>query len=236
MPSNETNPQRLLVTHAVLTGLTPLIPIPFVDDMVYTYLMRSMAQRLAALHGTRLSADQARTLADQTGGGCALGCLVNVLIYPLKKVLSKLFFFLEWKRATDIISHTYYHGYLVHAALEEGWVAAYGAERVRAAMNRVLERTDTSPLTKAVRGAVRQSKAAMRRAGRLLLDALRTLGRRPREADVAEAVNAVDAEEMTLLEGIINQLLQIIATLPAEHFQDLRRQLGQELTGRASTQ
>lgn len=228
MPTPDNSSQHQLVTHAVLTGLTPLIPIPFVDDMVYSYLMRSMVQRLGSLHGASLNPEQTRTLADQRGG-CALGCLFTVLLYPLKKILSKIFFFLEWKRATDIISHTYYHGYLVNAALEEGWVNSHGAERVRAAIDLVLARTNTSPLTRAARGVVNQSKSGLRHAGQLLLGALRKLGRRPREADVAGAVDSVGEAERTLLEGIVDQLVQAVSKLPAEHFEDLKRQLEREL-------
>src|SRR5688500_5976683 len=105
--------QNLLVTHAVLTGLTPLVPIPFVDDQIYAYFMRSLVQHLATSQGRTLSGSDITSLAAHPSRGCALGCLGSVLLYPLKRVMRKVFFFLEWKRAVDTISHTYYQGYLI---------------------------------------------------------------------------------------------------------------------------
>jgi hypothetical protein len=150
---SDSDRQHLLVTHAVLAGLTPLVPVPWVDDQLYLYALRSMVQRLGAAHGKKLPSDDIEVLIAQTGRGCALGCLGSVLVYPIKKVLRKLFFFLEWKRAVDTISHTYYRGYLLDAALAEGWLDKHGAARLRAAIDTVLAGTNTSLVSRAVFGS-----------------------------------------------------------------------------------
>src|SRR4051812_37093618 len=121
MPTSTPTPHPIIATHAVLTGLTPLIPVPVLDDLLYTYFMRSMVRRLAAANGHNLKGDEVKTLSAQTGG-CGLGCFATLLIYPFKKLLRKVLYFLEWKRASDLISRTYCEGYLLGAAFSEGWV------------------------------------------------------------------------------------------------------------------
>jgi hypothetical protein len=44
-------PQHVLVTHAVLTGLTPLIPVSLVDDLVKSYFRKRLVRTLAASVG-----------------------------------------------------------------------------------------------------------------------------------------------------------------------------------------
>lgn len=227
MPAPENSPQHLLVTHAVLAGLTPLIPMPLLDDLFYGHFLRSMVKRLAAAHARELGSEEVEILAAHTGRGCGLGCLGGLLLYPLKKMLRKIFFFLEWKRAADTISHTYYFGSLIEAALEEKWIETYGAARVRAAIDGVLARTNTSLITRAASGVVGGSKGLLKSLGQLLLRALPDARRTASEAEVAQAVAAVEEEER--LGGLVNRMQSAIAALPAEHFQQLRGELAREL-------
>jgi hypothetical protein len=229
MSISDNNRQNLLVTYAALTGLTPLVPIPFVDDQIYAYFLRSLVQRLAAAHHKNLNHDEIAALTLQANRGCALGCLGSVLLYPLKKVLRKIFFFLEWKRAVDTISHTYYQGYLIDVALAEGWLDDYGAVKVRAAINAVLAKTNTSVIARAILGAVNTSKHILRSAGELLSHYLSGSKRAPQH-EVERTVAGVEDEEKAKLGDFIAQLQNAIAALPAEHFQQLRHQLATELS------
>jgi hypothetical protein len=228
IPDN--NRQNLLVTHALLTGLTPLVPIPFVDDHIYAYFMRSLVQRLGTAHGKTLNATEIEVLSAQPNRGCALGCLGSILLYPVKKVLRKIFFFLEWKRAVDTMSHTYYHGYLIDAALAEGWFNSHGAPRVRTAIDAVLLRTNTSLVTRAFYGVVSQSKGILLNAGQLLTRTLASNKARPSQDKVAQAVASVEEQGKVKLGGLTNQVQAVIGGLPAEHFEKLKQELAAEIT------
>src|SRR5919201_2781678 len=109
--------QRGLVAHAVLVGLTPLIPVPVVDDLAKNYFRRRLVRRLAAASGRGLTEAELGALLSEPGGGCVRGCLGAVLIYPLKAVFRKVFYFLEWKRAVDLASRTYHFGYIVNYSM-----------------------------------------------------------------------------------------------------------------------
>src|SRR5438045_2824658 len=109
--------QRGLVAHAVLVGLTPLIPVPVVDDLAKNYFRRRLVRGLAAASGRALSDAEFAALLKERERGCLRGCLTAVVVYPLKATFRKVFYFLEWKRAVDLASRTYHFGYLVGYAL-----------------------------------------------------------------------------------------------------------------------
>ena len=213
---------RLLITSAVLTGLTPLIPIPFVDDVAYTQLMRQMTARLAASREIELSDAEIGALSDARGGSCLPGCLGTIIVYPLRKLFRKIFFFLEWKRAVDTVSRTYYQGYLLDVALREGYLKAGGSEELRAAIDRVLLRLDTRLIERAVKSVFRNSKNILR--GTVDLLASRFSSRR----DKSE--NIVPDQEAGQVEGIVAQLQSAFSKLPAEHFAKLEEELKREFS------
>src|SRR5258706_15664406 len=93
------NNQRLIVSHSVLAGLTPLIPIPIVDDLARVYFVRRLVRKLAAVHGCEVSYEEIKILADEPDSGCLRGCAMATLLLPFKLIFRKVFFFLEWKRA-----------------------------------------------------------------------------------------------------------------------------------------
>jgi hypothetical protein len=224
--------QRQIILHSVLAGLTPLIPVPLIDDLVKAYFKRRMVRKLAQAQGQFLNDTEIKTLADDADAGCLFGCLTTIIVYPLKAIFRKIFFFLEWKRAVDIVSHTYYQGYLIEAALAENWLAPSGlrpAAEVRAAIDNVLLSLNTSLIERAVRGIFNQSKAVLKGAARLLQNRLQVFRRKPSEAQVAEVIEALEEQEEHEIEGVIGQLQAAINNIPTEHFERLKEQLAQRL-------
>ena len=222
-------PQHVLVTHAVLTGLTPLIPVPLVDDLVKSYFRKRLVRSLAAGAGRALSGEELNALASEGEGGCLRGCVVSAVVYPLKSVFRKLFYFLEWKRAVDVTSRTYHFGYLVAHALRrrEGGAPslldAHGARAVNEAIEAVCREAPIKPLESAVGGTFRKSKGVLRSAAGLLSRSLRR--QPPRPGRVAEAIESVEPEEERELKPVVNRLQSSIASVPEEHFRGLRDQL-----------
>jgi hypothetical protein len=184
--------QRTLLSYALLTGLTPLIPVPFADDLAKGHLRRRLVHRLARAHGRDLSEDTLQALArgEQTSRGCLGGCLIGTLLYPLKKVFRKVFF-LEWKRAVDLTSHTYHWGYLLDYALGEGLVGpataagdggsgSPGADDLRRAIERACQEVPLRPLERAVGATLRQSRGVLLSAAHGIGTRLRGAPGRPR--------------------------------------------------------
>jgi hypothetical protein len=225
--------QHVLVTHAVLTGLTPLIPVPLVDDLVKSYFRKRLVRSLAASAGRVLSDEEANALASEPEGGCLRGCVGTVLVYPLKAVFRKIFYFLEWKRAVDLTSRTYHFGYLVGHALRrrEGapsLLDAHGARAVNEAIEAVCREAPIKPLESAVGGTFRKSKGVLRGAAALLSKSLRR--QPPQPERVAEAIESVEPEEERELKPVVTRLQSSLATVPDSHFRNLRASLEARLS------
>ena len=226
------NNQRTIITHAVLIGLTPLIPVPVVDDLAKSYFQRRMARSLAALRGRELSAADVETLATDRGGGCLLGCVGTLVIYPLKKIFRKVFYFLEWKRAVDLTSAAYHHGFLLDAALgawDEWGLQGKSASEVRDAIDAVCRVAPIKPLESAVGATFRQSKNVLVSGAGLLERSFRRIAGKADEREVARAVESVEAEEEREIEGVVNRLERSVESIPQSHFDSLRAQLAARL-------
>lgn len=225
---------RGLVTYAVLTGLTPLIPVPVLDDVVKGYFRRRLVRAQAAARGRALSDAEVSALAEERGGGCLRGCVVQAVVYPVKRLFRKVFYFLEWKRAVDLTSQTYHFGYLVGYALEARaggatLLDAYGAERVGAAVEAVCREAPVKPVERAVAGTFRQSRKALSGAAALLGHSLRRVTGRARAPEVARAIEEVEPREASEVEPVVARLQRSLASVPEEHFRDLRARLEERL-------
>ena len=224
--------QRLIVSHSVLAGLTPLIPLPIVDDLARVYFVRRLVRKLAAANGYRIGEEEIKILADEPDRGCLRGCAIATLLLPFKLIFRKVFFFLEWKRAVDTASHVYYQGYLVDCSLAEGWCAPIGQRsflEVRAAIDAVLGRLNTSLIERAIRGTFSQSKSTLKSAAAILARGLRRTPRTASPEQVGEAVEAVEEQEGKEIAGITERLQGAIGQIPSGHFRRLRDDLAVQL-------
>jgi len=224
--------RRTLVTHAVLTGLTPLIPVPLVDDMVKSYFRKRLVRSLASSAGRPLSDAELDALTAEREGGCLRGCLLTAIVYPLKAVFRKVFYFLEWKRAADLTSRTYHFGYLVGYALRPGagrpsHLDAYGARATGEAIEAVCREAPIKPLEAVIGTTFLKSKGVLKGAAALLAG---SVGRAPaRPEQVAEAVERVEPEEERELDPVVTRLQRSIGSVPEEHFRHLRERLDARL-------
>jgi hypothetical protein len=79
----------VILVHALLVGLTPLIPIPFLDDWVKNIFLRRMVRQVAAAREVTLgNAEVEALLQEDFWGGCVQGCLYS-LLYLLREIFSK---------------------------------------------------------------------------------------------------------------------------------------------------
>jgi hypothetical protein len=227
--------QRGLVTHAVLVGLTPLIPVPLLDDLVKSYFRKRMVRGLASSAGRSLDEKELDALSSEAERGCLTGCLFAVLVYPLKAIFRKVFYFLEIKRAVDLTSRTYHFGYLVAYALQprEGTASAldlYGAKRVNEAAQAACLEAPVKPVEAAVGGTFRKSRNVLRGAAALLGGSLRRVTGGAQPERVAEAIEEVEPEEQRELGPVVARLQRSIAAVPEEHFRDLRARFDARLS------
>ena len=232
-------PERILIKYAVLVGLTPLIPIPLLDDLAQGYFERRMIEKLAGARHLTLSPEHLNALASPptTAASWLRGCFTTLLLYPISKLLRKLFFFLEIKRALDLVAVTYVRGYLLDRTFGRALLAPPGPHApaaVREATEQAITRVGTSPIGLALRGSFRDSGALVARLAEQLFTSLRRLPSQAGRAQVAAAARAVEDTASADLQGAEARVEQGIKDVPPGHFERLEAALDEELT-RAAT-
>ncbi|MEO1370529.1 MAG: hypothetical protein AAFX50_25385 [Acidobacteriota bacterium] len=211
-----------IVGHGLLSGLCPLVPIPFLDDWLRDVVRRNLVRRLAAAAGLALEPGAVEILAcgysPVTARGCVEGCLRSTVMWPFrflfrlvfKKILRKLVFVLAIKDSADTFSATFHEAYLVRHAFSlepltddtpaGEWIA------VRRAIEDVRDEVDHRPIeriaSRAIRGSWRLFVASARRAARLF--------KRRHELDDAEAYDAFRAAESPEIDAIVDELTEDI--------------------------
>ncbi len=211
-------PRQTIATYAVLVGLTPLIPVPFLDDLVEAALVRRFVRGLAASRGVALDDNEVRGLNFDGGGGFFKKVARGVFVYPLKKLFRKTFFFLEGKRVVDLASLTFCRGYLLDLAFARGWAGGGQAPGpVVEAIEKACREAGTSPVEHAVRTAFNGSRAAFSGAVEGVTRAVARKRGRPEEA-AAEAAREVSAGAAAPVERKLEDSLRAV---PAEYFRSL---------------
>ena len=109
-----------IIFSTLLVGLSPLIPIPVVDDLVTAALCRWRVKYLAAQCGLTFTKEETKTLADLQQVGCLGGAIQNTLGYAVKAFFQNLLFWLEAGRVVNLLAQSYYDGVLLDYAFSEG--------------------------------------------------------------------------------------------------------------------
>jgi hypothetical protein len=224
VPRREIATSTLLIGHSVLVGLTPLVPVPILDDRLRSYFERRLAREIAARHGIALDEDDLRMVGEGPGQDFWAELRRGALLLPVRLLLRKLFLFLNVKRASDAASATYNRGYLLDVALAaKAHPPHRRAEELRAAIDATLVDTPHSPIGAAVRLSFEGSKALLRQALSGFVAVLGRLGGRPPE-DV-DLVQAVGAEERDVFAALVARVREALEAVPAAHFQALEERL-----------
>lgn len=209
-------PLSMLASHAVLIGLTPIVPVPFVDDYLADRLRRSMVERLAKGRGLELPAEALRGLADQPPEVLASlgGMAKKVLLWPAKKIFRKVFVVLAVKDGIDLVGKAFVLGFLVDVSLERGLLKRHHPKALRLAIDAVSKRVGTSPVNRAVGVAFDRAKTSLPDLGERLRGLVGGRGGRSGrsgETDAGAVGDAVAAEVRAVSPGYFDRLVKELA-------------------------
>jgi hypothetical protein len=229
MPNPSLGHRSLLVS-AVLVGLTPLIPVPLLDDAVKSYIERRMVRAIGAAHGVELDKPTVSALVDDVDRSLLRSIAMGVITFPAKLLFRKLFVVLEVKRASDVASRAYHRGYLLDRALASGAMAPHGkhsAREIRAALDAATADSHISPLGGLMRSVFQRSTDVLEVAGKGLVGKLRKKKSGLGEQAVQDAVD--DAAAAGPVATIAQRLEAALSALPAGHFNELEARFEQAL-------
>lgn len=216
--------QREILVHAVLAGLTPLIPVPFVDDWARNGIQTRMVRRIAKAHDAGLYDADARALGRETGRdeSFLFSATKKLAFYPIKRIFRKALFVLVLRDIVDISSRTYHVGYLLDFAFAQSWLAKSPPEALRSAVDEVCRQADTSPVHRAFMTVFEESRDLL---GAALQSARTWMGTESRQEDGGPK----DEERPNEVEALADRLLRAVNILPPEHFEKLRADLEKAL-------
>ncbi|WP_223633773.1 hypothetical protein [Corallococcus sp. EGB] len=212
--------------HAVAAGLTPLIPVPFLDDYALRRVREQSVRDQLKEKGLKAPDKAVAVLAGsydpRSLGGQLMSYLKGVALFPVRKVFRKLFFVLWVKDCVDLTSVCLHHGYLLHHALERGDLDAASLQedaprKVQAAIVAACSEMDARPVNQALRRLFRSSRVLMAEATRIFLDPKGG----PRVPDPATE----NAEVRSLTDRILQELWEdrgYFAALQAHYDKHLR--------------
>lgn len=199
-----------LLTTVVLIGASALIPVPFLDDFTKSYLEKRLVNTIVENEGLEIGEEELEALLrEEKGGCCAFGCLSSAILYPLKKLLRKVFFFLEIKRAVDQSTQALAQAWLFRLALyRELWKPGSGRERaeeLRLAIRSACHSQGVKPLETALRHGFLEAKGVFSElAGKLTA---KISGKSATdEKEIKEAVDKVKSEKSGDLGGLPKRL------------------------------
>ena len=234
--------QTLIITHAVLIGLTPLIPVPVLDDLVKSFFQRRLVELLAFRHKLTLTPSEVSILAEDRSRGLFNGCLLGTLEYIVKRLIRKLTIILEWRRAIDLVTHTYYVGYLMDFAFHQNWYVPGDPQQalgLRSAIETARVNANTNLVKRIVRSSFKRSRTmilgAVQQMSRSVQDIAFRRSRmwlRRQVADVKHKVDEKMEQEAPQVEGALHGLISYLEEyLDAlqeehqEHFEGLQKRL-----------
>ena len=109
-----------IIFSTLVVGLSPLIPIPVVDDLITAALCRWRVKYLVAQYGLTLTREEVKILADLQQVGCLGGIAQSTFGYAVRAFFQNLLFWLEAGRVANLLAQSYYDGVLLNYAFAEG--------------------------------------------------------------------------------------------------------------------
>jgi hypothetical protein len=201
-PSNAPPPQLGRVAfHAVASGLTPLIPIPYLDDYALRQVRERMVRAVLKEGGLSTPAKAVSVLAGShvtsTLGGRLLSMLKSLMLLPFRRVWRRAFLVLWVKDCVDMASYSLHHGYLLQHAVARGDLSASTLDgdtplRVHDAILAACKEVDSRPINQLLVRLFEGSKLLIVEVSKALLSPLIGQPRVPEKGEDAEVASLAD--------------------------------------------
>lgn len=202
---NETSQaaMQLRLICGLLASAARLVPVPFVDDLLREKALQLMVSRTLKAHGRTYGSTSVGPLYGDENG-CLHGCLMFLLLLPLKLIIFPFRKFFGWLMTAKNLARDLSDAVLLGRALDRVLAAgrlpmgASPAElhadalRIRRAFSHATAGTDMTLLRGVLTTALRSVSGLPRAA----LRALRALRTRSEDADPTEGLSSADKEKV----------------------------------------
>jgi hypothetical protein len=210
---------RRVALHAVASGLTPLIPVPFLDDFAHRKVRERMVRDVLKEHLLPTPPRAVSILAGSHVAPDARGKIVamvrSLALLPVRKAFRKTFVALWVKDCVDMASYSLHHGYLLQHALvrvdlDARALEAEAVSRVHDAILNTCKEVDTRPVNQLLGRLFTSSRILATAATRALQNPMNRQARTPEEDEQAEIESLAEqlAAAMWERQGYLKSLEQ----------------------------
>jgi len=211
--------QGLIVRNSLLAGMSVLVPLPVLDDLAKNYFRKKLAVELGRKYGVSLDAKALNALVVDPFKWSMHGCLFIVLVYPVKKIFRKIFYFMEIKRAIDETSSTYHSAYLWNYAFKHAYVPQSGCPVERAGVIRkavfiACKKITVKPIERAIGSTFNHFSGTLRTWSK---EMKRVLSRKKENFNDATTF----IEQSSPIDDIKSDLQQRLQAIPEENYRVL---------------
>jgi hypothetical protein len=229
-PASQVPPQlQRVALHAVASGLTPLIPVPFLDDYALRRVREQMVRSLLRERGLSAPDKAVTVLAGlhRPQGSRLQGLIGKTALLSLRlawrKAYRRLALALWVKDCVDMASTSLHHGYLLQYALTRGDLDARSLQdeqvprRVHAAIDAASAELDPRPVNQLLRRLFAGSRLLLSELSRALSQQLDGAPRIPTPGEEQEVASLADRLAAELWEE--RGYLQSLEERYVKHFQ-----------------
>lgn len=199
-------PPRLqrVALHAVSSGLTPLIPVPFLDEYALRRVREQMVRTILRERSLFAPDKTVTVLAGlHPREGSRLQWLASKAFFlslrlAWRKVYRRLALALWVKDCVDMASVSLHHGYLLQHALERGdlngdnLASEEAARRVHTAMDAACKELDPRPVNQALRRLFAGSRMLLAELSRALASSWSGAPRQPEQGEEQEVASLAE--------------------------------------------
>lgn len=224
--------QKVIIPLSILTGLSCWIPVPFLDDMVGTFLRFQMIDQIVRHRGYELSRDEINAMAGLKEPGCLVSCLTIVFVAPLKfllslvvKIFRMIFFYLEIKRAVDLTSRVLVYCFLLDWILKDRmWdkTDCIRAGTLSKIIHESCSEVGTKPLEGVISSAFSRGKETLLQVSRFMRRTVLRIARHLKKEKVKKALEEMEPENEKDLESIVKEIFDEMGQLHETYFNRLR--------------
>jgi hypothetical protein len=233
--------QVTVISYSLLSGLSILIPVPFLDDAVANFFSTQMVAVLAKSYSVPLTSSELSVLATGHGIGC-LNALLDLGVgqtikVVLRRTLKDFIFLWEAKEIVERIVACFYMGYFYEVVFSEGYYHSGDMEYTRRvnqlviwvsgqANNQVLVDTLTQKLKHSSKIVLKISgliaQAAVQSFHLKVKSTFRKKAKAKYEVDPSSTQVMNDLVQLPELNQLVTEFMANVSALPADHFIKLK--------------
>ncbi len=208
-----------IIFWSLIASFTRFIPLPLVDDLLESGLEKMMFKQIAEAHGITLSDSDLDILSYDTTDFSGLKVALRSSARLVGRFFLKALLVFELKDAADTFSAVYHRGYLLDYTFKTGKLEQCSTSQLRVAIDRVCEKTVTSPVNRVFVGIMKESLSMLGAVKEFIIKSASHKG------EIGQTPEEIAKDAPPEAEELVVKLEKGLDLMPPKYFEELRARL-----------